>query len=78
MFGKSSLFHQKATGNTVLRRLRSSRAEKLTPLAYARTKNALLTKREIMKCSRCGEHELATVARPEMLPLPRRRRKPSS
>lgn len=24
------------------------------------------TRREVMKCTRCGEHKLATVSRPEM------------
>ena len=35
------------------------------------------TKREIMRCTRCGQDKMATVARPEMLPALRRRRKSS-
>jgi hypothetical protein len=26
----------------------------------------IYTRREVMKCTRCGEHKLATVSRPEM------------
>jgi len=28
--------------------------------------SAAYTRREVMKCTRCGEHKLATVSRPEM------------